>query len=226
MFHGLLTTWFRLSLEWGYIGVFAMMAIESTVFPLPSEVVIPPAAYWAVQGHLSFWGVVAAATLGSWAGASVSYAVAAYVGRPLILKYGRYVLVTESKWMLAERWIRRFSAGGVLFARLLPVVRHLVSLPAGAARMGFATFSAMTLLGSFVWSTVLAWFGARVLADEPRLLSDPAALAHVLKAKLMWFVAAAAALLALYVVVEVIGRGLKRERGRAAAPEPEQRIAP
>lgn len=92
--------------------------------------------------------------------------------------------------------------------------------------MGFATFSAMTLLGSFVWSTVLAWFGARVLADEPRLLSDPAALAHVLKAKLMWFVAAAAALLALYVVVEVIGRGLKRERGRAAAPEPEQRIAP
>src|SRR5439155_17890885 len=194
MFHGLLTTWFRLSLEWGYIGVFAMMAIESTVFPLPSEVVIPPAAYWAVQGHLSFWGVVACATLGSWAGASLSYAAAAYLGRPLILKYGRYLLVTERKWLLAEGWIRRYSTGGVFFARLLPVVRHLVSLPAGAAKMPFATFSMMAVLGSLVWSTVLAWFGARVLAEEPRLLQDPAALARVLKAKLLWFVAAAAVL--------------------------------
>src|SRR5436305_67907 len=100
MFHSMLATWFRLSLEWGYLGVFAMMAIESTVFPLPSEVVIPPAAYWAEQGHLSFWGVVAVATLGSWAGASLSYAVAAFVGRPLILKYGKFVLITEHKWQL------------------------------------------------------------------------------------------------------------------------------
>ncbi len=210
MFHDLLATWFRLALAWGYGGVFLMMAIESTVFPLPSEVVIPPAAYWAAQGHLSFWGVVAAATLGSWAGAAISYGVAARLGRPLILKYGRFVMVTESKWLLAERWIQRYSAGGVFFARLLPVVRHLVSLPAGAARMPFGRFSLMTLLGSALWSTVLAWFGARVLADQPRLLDDPDALVHVLKDKLIWFVGAAAVLLVLYVAVDLIGRRLKR----------------
>jgi membrane protein DedA with SNARE-associated domain len=210
MFHQLIATWFRLALEWGYLGVFVMMAVESTIFPLPSEVVIPPAAYWASQGHLSFWGVVAAATLGSWAGATLSYAVASFLGRPLILRYGRYVMLSESKWLMAERWIHRYSAGGVFFARLLPVVRHLVSLPAGAARMPFATFTAMTLAGSLVWSTVLAWFGARVLADQPRLLEDPDALVHVLKDKLVWFVGAAVVLLVLYVLVDVIGRRLKR----------------
>ena len=214
MFHQLLATWFRLSLEWGYAGVFGMMAIESTVFPLPSEVVIPPAAYWAQQGRFHFWGVVAAATLGSWAGAALSYWVARGVGRPLILKYGRFVFVPEKKWLLAEKWIQHYSSGGIFFARLLPVVRHLVSLPAGAARMNFTVFSAMTLLGSFVWSTVLAWFGARVLADQPKLLEDPAALTHVLRDKLLWFVIAAVVMLALYVGVDMIGRRLRR----ASAP--------
>jgi len=211
MFHSLLALWFRLSLEWGYAGVFLLMAIESTVFPLPSEVVIPPAAYWAEQGRFHFWGIVLAATLGSWAGAALSYLVARSLGRPLILRYGRYVFVPEKKWLLAERWIVHYAAAGIFFARLLPVVRHLVSLPAGAARMPFARFSLMTLTGSFVWCTVLAVFGARVLGQEPDLLRDPAALSHVLREKLMWFVLAAAALLALYVLVDILGRRLKRQ---------------
>jgi membrane protein DedA with SNARE-associated domain len=181
------------------------------VFPLPSEVVIPPAAYWAGQGKLNFWGVVIAGALGSWAGSSLSYAAAAWLGRPLILKYGKYVFLSERKWLLAERWIHRYSMAGIFFARLLPVVRHLVSLPAGAARMPFGTFSAMTLLGSFFWCWVLAWFGARVLADQPRLLEDPEAMVHVLKDKLVWFAVAATVLLALYILVDVIGRRLKRE---------------
>ena len=194
------------------------MAIESTVFPLPSEVVVPPAAYWAGQGRFSFWGLVAAATLGSWAGAALSYWVARRVGRPLLLKYGKYVFVPEKKWLLAERWINRYSAAGIFFARLLPVVRHLVSLPAGAARMSFGLFTTMTLLGSFVWCTVLAWFGARVLADEPRLLEDPEALVRVLKEKLIWFVTAAAVLFALYLLVDLIGRRLKVQQARDEAP--------
>lgn len=209
MMHELMATWFRLSLEWGYAGVFGMMAIESTVFPLPSEVVIPPAAYWAQQGRFHFWGVVAAATLGSWAGSALSYVVARSAGRALILRFGKYVFVPEKKWLLAEKWIQHYSAGGIFFARLLPVVRHLVSLPAGAARMNFTMFSVMTLAGSFVWSSVLAWFGARVLADQPRLLEDPEALTHVLKEKLLWFVIAAVVMLALYVGVDWIGRRLK-----------------
>jgi membrane protein DedA with SNARE-associated domain len=211
MFHSLFATWFHLTRDWGYAGVFLMMAIESTVFPLPSEVVMPPAAYWAEMGLFSFWGMVAAGTLGSWFGSAVSYLVARRLGRPLILRYGKYVFVPEKKWLLAERWILRYSAAGIFFARLLPVVRHLVSLPAGAARMPFGVFSAMTLLGSFIWCTVLAWFGARVLADQPRLLEDPEALAHVLHDKLLWFVAAAGVLLALYILVDLIGRRLKRD---------------
>jgi membrane protein DedA with SNARE-associated domain len=217
MFHSLLIIWFDLTLKWGYPGVFVLMAIESTVFPLPSEVVIPPAAYLATQGHLNFWGVVAAATLGSWAGSALSYWVARAAGRPLLLRYGRYVFVPEKKWLLAEGWINRYSAAGIFFARLLPVVRHLVSLPAGAARMDFRIFTTMTLLGSFVWSTVLAWFGAKVLGEEKQLLQDPGAMVRVLKDKLIWFVAAAVILMLLYVLVDVIGRRLRRDD--AGAPK-------
>jgi len=211
MFHSLFTLWFQLVHDWGYAGVFLLMAIESTVFPLPSEVVVPPAAYWAEQGRMHFWGVVLASTFGSWAGSAVSYWVAAKLGRPLILRYGKYVFLSEKKWMLAEQWINRYAMSGIFFARLLPVVRHLVSLPAGAAKIPFAGFSLMTLTGAFVWSTVLAWFGARVLADQPRLLQDPEALSHVLKEKLLWFVAAAALMFALYLLVDIMGRRLKRQ---------------
>src|SRR5580765_858261 len=211
MFHSLLATWFRLTLEWGYAGIFLLMAMESTIFPLPSEVVVPPAAYWASQGRFDFWLVVLVATLGSWFGSAVSYVVARAAGRPLILRYGKYVFISEHKWLLAERWINHYSVAGIFFARLLPVVRHLVSLPAGAARMPFGRFSLMTLLGSFAWCSVLAWFGARVLADQPNLLSDPDALMHVLKARLAWLVLAALVMLGLYIAVDLIGRKLRRD---------------
>lgn len=213
MLHSLFVAWFELCRQWGYTGVFALMAVESTVFPIPSEVIVPPAAYWAVQGEMNFWGVVAASTFGSWFGSALSYTVAQHLGRPIILRYGKYFFVPESKWLLAEQWILHYSAVGIFFARLLPVVRHLISLPAGAARMPFGTFSAMTLAGSFLWSLVLAWFGAEVLADQPHLLQDPDALVHVLKDKLLWFVGAAIALLAAYVLVDVLGRRFRREAG-------------
>jgi membrane protein DedA with SNARE-associated domain len=206
MFHQLFATWMQLTLDWGYAGVFLMMAVESTVFPLPSEVVVPPAAYWAQQGHFSFWGIVLASTFGSWFGSTISYWVARRLGRPLILKYGKYLFVPEKKWLLAEEWIKQFSSGGVFFARLLPVVRHLVSLPAGAARMDFKVFSLATLSGSFLWSWVLAWFGAQVLGGEPRLLQDPDALMHALKAKFALVFLAAGVMLALYIAVTVFGR--------------------
>ena len=163
--------------------------------------------------------MVVAAALGSWAGAALSYGVARAVGRPLILRYGAYVLVPEAKWLLAERWIQRYALGGVFFARLLPVLRHLVSLPAGVARMPFRRFSLVTLAGSFIWSWVLAYFGAQVLGSEPDLIADPQALGRVLKHKLLWFVAAAALMAALTLVVDLIGRRLKRETaGEAELP--------
>lgn len=206
MLHSLFAGWMQFVHDTGYLGVFLMMAVESTVFPLPSEIVVPPAAYWASQGVFSFWGIVLASTAGSWFGSAISYLVARSVGRPLILRYGRYVFLPEKKWALAEEWINRYSVVGIFFARLLPVVRHLVSLPAGAARMRFVPFSVSTLLGSFLWSVVLAWFGQQVLGGDPTLLSDPDALVHVLKAKLMWFVIAAVVMLIAYVGVDLVGR--------------------
>jgi len=198
----------------GYFGVFIMMAIESTVFPLPSELVVPPAAYWAAQGSFSFWGVVFASTFGSWFGSAVSYLVARRLGRPLILRYGRFFFLPEKKWLLAEQWIQHYSTVGVFFARLLPVVRHLVSLPAGAARMRFLPFSISTLLGSFTWSWVLARFGQEVLGSDPRLLTDPDALIHVLKAKLLWLVIGVIVMLVAYVGVDLLGRRWRTEHGR------------
>ena len=210
MFHSLFATWMQFVHDQGYVGVFLMMALGSTVFPLPSELVVPPAAYWATQGRFSFWAVVLVATAGSWFGAAVSYWVARAVGRPLILRYGRYVFLPEKKWELAEAWINRYSVVGVFFARWLPVVRHVVSLPAGVARMKFVPFSLSTILGSLAWSWVLARFGQEVLGSDPRLLSDPDALVRALKAKLAWLVAGAVVTLVAYVAMDMVGRRWRR----------------
>jgi membrane protein DedA with SNARE-associated domain len=211
MLHSLFVWWFEQCRDWGYTGVFLLMALESTVFPIPSEVVVPPAAYWAQRGEFNFWGIVAASTLGSYFGSALSYFVARNIGRPLIIRYGRYVMVPEKKWLLAERWIHHYAAAGIFFARLLPVVRHLISLPAGASQTNFAVFSAMTIAGSLVWSIVLAWFGAQVLSDQPDLLTDPDALIRMLKSKLLWFVGAAGALFAAWLLVDAIGRKFRSE---------------
>ncbi len=210
MFHQLFATWMQFVHDQGYVGVFLMMAVESTVFPLPSEIVVPPAAYWASQGVFTFWGVVMASTLGSWFGSALSYLAARRLGRPLILRYGRFLFLPEKKWLLAEEWINRYSVVGIFFARLLPVVRHLVSLPAGAARMPFLPFTVSTLLGSFAWSWVLARFGQEVLGSDPRLLTDPDALVHVLKHKLAWLVVGVALLFAAYVAIDLLGRRWRR----------------
>src|SRR5438477_8762172 len=142
------------------------MALESSIFPVPSEIVIPPAAFLAGQRKLNLWGVIAAGTFGSWLGASVTYWVSLWLGRILIVKWGRFFAISESKLTRAEHWLRRYEAGGIFFARLLPVIRHVISIPAGIIRMNFATFSVMTLAGSALWCSVLAWFGQRVLTRE------------------------------------------------------------
>src|SRR5580765_7017606 len=133
MIDQLFQAWMRLIHDWGYAGTFLITVIGFTVFPIPIEIVVPSAAYWATQGATDIRLVVLVAALGTWVGASIAFFVARTVGRALILRYGRYVFVPESKWMLAEACIRHFSAAGVFFAQLLPTVRDVVSLPAGAA---------------------------------------------------------------------------------------------
>ncbi len=150
----------------GYPGIVLLMAMESSIFPVPSELVIPPAAYWASQGKLSYFGVIVAGTVGSWLGASLTYWVSYFVGRPVLLRYGKYFLVPPKKLELAERWVQQYGIEGVFFARLLPVVRHLIGIPAGLVRMNFWHFSWTTIVGSAIWCSVLCWFGPRIITPE------------------------------------------------------------
>jgi membrane protein DedA with SNARE-associated domain len=154
----------------GYWLIAGLMALESTIVPIPSEVIIPPAAYLAhTQGQLSVVGVIIAGTLGSWVGATVMYWAARWLGRPLVLKLAPYVGVPVAKIEMAEAWSAHFGWAGVLFSRLLPVIRHLIGIPAGILRMDFRWYSAATLAGSALWTSVLAWLGMTV-GEHPELL--------------------------------------------------------
>lgn len=151
----------------GYPLIVLLMAIESSFLPLPSELVIPPAAVLAVRtGELSYTGIVLAGTLGSWIGAALMYWGSRLAGRPLVLRYGRYFLMPADKVLAAERWAAHYGAGGVFFSRLLPVIRHLVGIPFGIVRMNFLTYSIFTVLGSALWCAVLCWLGVLAAQDE------------------------------------------------------------
>ena len=162
-------TWYMATLKGGgYPLIVLLMAMESSVLPLPSEVVIPPAAHLAHTGQipLSLAGIVIAGTLGSWLGATVMYWAARVAGRPLFLRYGRFVFITPEKIDGAERWAAHYGSMGIFISRLLPVVRHLISIPAGVVRMNYKLFSLFTILGSAIWCAVLCWVGIKMGQDE------------------------------------------------------------
>ena len=213
MLHSLIKTWFHWLEAWGYLGVFLLMALESSIVPVPSEVVMPPAAFWAAQGRMSLAGVILAGTAGSWFGSAVSYWVSRAVGLPVLQRFGKYVLIGPDKIAVGEKWVLQYGAGGIFAARLLPVVRHLISIPAGILRMPFGKFSAVTTAGAGLWCAVLSWFGMKVLGDQPQLLDSPEQMVAVIKAKLGWFVAAVAGLAIAYVVMVIV-----RDRKAPAPP--------
>ncbi|HVR38304.1 MAG TPA: DedA family protein, partial [Thermoanaerobaculia bacterium] len=197
---------------WGYLGVFIMMAFESTAVPIPAEIVIPPAAYWAAQGKLSFTGVIIAATAGSWFGSAVSYWIAWKFGRPLIDRYGKYVLMSPEKVAKADQWFDAYGSGGIFVARLLPVIRHLISIPAGLFRMNFKWFSIMTIAGAGIFCSALAWFGAKVIGDRPELMNDPSAMTAVLKEKSHYIVGFAILIGVLYWLMTWMQRRAQQRR--------------
>jgi membrane protein DedA with SNARE-associated domain len=211
--HHLVQFWFHLVEQWGYLGIILLMAMESSIFPVPSEIVIPPAAFLASEGKLNTFGVIAAGTFGSWLGATVTYWVSLWLGRVVISRWGRYFFVSEHKLERAERWVRRYEAGGIFFARLLPVIRHLISIPAGIIGMNFGTFSIMTLAGSALWCSVLAWFGQRVITRPMIESKDAAALITAVKqsGNFHMMVLACVAVTCLYLLV-VFLTGDKRGR--------------
>ena len=152
----------------GYSVIVLLMAIESSIAPLPSEVIIPPAAHLAYthQIPLSLWGIVIAGAFGSWLGATIMYWVSRIAGRPLVMRYGRFVMISPEKVEKAERWSAHYGAMGIFISRLLPVVRHLIGIPAGIVRMDYLKFSLFTLLGSGIWCSVLCWLGVKMGQDE------------------------------------------------------------
>ena len=179
--HHLLEIWFSWVLSGGYIGIIVLMAMGSTPLPVPAEVVLPPAAFLAAQGKLNMAGVILAGTFGAYLGAAFMYWISRWIGRPLILRFGRFILLTPIKLEHAEHWLNRYEAGGVFFARVLPVVRHLISIPAGIVRMRFPIFSLVTILGSAISCSILAYLGHRAYLVEPELLTNPEALVHFIR---------------------------------------------
>jgi membrane protein DedA with SNARE-associated domain len=152
----------------GYPYLVFLMALESSVVPIPSEVIIPPAVLMVVGGNstMSLTGIVISAVIGSWIGASVMYAAARVAGRPLVIKYGPRVFISAAKVEEAERWSERFGSFGIFLSRMVPVVRHLIGIPAGIVRMNYWTFSAFTVLGAAVWCGVLTYISVIASKDD------------------------------------------------------------
>ena len=179
--------------SWGYPLITLLMAAESSVLPLPSEVVIPPAAHLAHTGKipLSITGIIIAGTIGSWIGATLMYWAARLAGRPLFMRYGRLVLVTPEKIEGAENWATHYGSMGVFISRLLPVVRHLIGIPAGIVRMNYKLFSLFTILGSGTWCSVLCYVGIKFGQDKEAMHGE---LHHIV----MWLGGAVLVLGGLY----------------------------
>lgn len=173
MFEGLISWYMSMLDSGGYPLVALLMAIESSIVPLPSEFVIPPAAHLAyTQGKFSMIGLVIAGAIGSWVGATAMYWASRLAGRPLVLRYGKYIFIPEHKVHGAERWAEHYGSMGIFISRLLPVVRHLIGIPAGIVKMDYVKFSIYTLLGSAIWCAVLCYVGVKAGQDKKLLAGD------------------------------------------------------
>ena len=173
-----LITWYLGALKTGgFLLVTLLMALEGSFLPLPSELIIPPAAHLAwtdglnlFQFHLTGWtaetGVVLAGAFGSWLGASAMYWLVRAAGRPLVLRYGKLFFFPAAKLEKAEQWMSHYGAMGVLVARMLPGARQLVGIPTGITRMDYRLFSLFTVLGALIWCSVLCYVGVKAGQDE------------------------------------------------------------
>ena len=146
----------------GYLGIVALMGIESACIPIPSEIIMPFSGYLVFLGRFKLMWVALAGSLGCNAGSAVAYAIGFYGGRPLAERYGYYLWISKSDLQLADRWFDHFGDWAVFIARLMPVVRTFIALPAGIARMSFIEFNVYTFLGSLPWCWALAYAGVKL----------------------------------------------------------------
>lgn len=181
--------WYKEHMTYGVIVL--LMAIESSVIPLPSEVVVPPAAYFSLQSGspLNIFLVVVAATVGALLGSVINYVVSMLVGRPIVYAFadsrvGRLFMLSSEKMQHAEEYFNRKGAISIFLGRLLPAVRHLISIPAGLSKMNFGTFTLFTTLGAALWNVVLAAFGYLLflaVPDDTQLFAQLEHYNHYLK---------------------------------------------
>lgn len=143
----------------GYGGITFLMALESACIPIPSEIIMPFSGFLVFEGRFIFWQVVLWGAIGNLIGSIAAYLVGYYGGRPLIEKYGKYLLISFHDLEKADQWFNKYGQSTVFFSRLLPVIRTFISLPAGISRMDFKKFSFYTLAGSLLWSFVLTYAG-------------------------------------------------------------------
>ena len=153
----------------GYAGIVLLMAIESACIPLPSEIIMPFAGYLVYRGELSLVGVAVAGAAGCVVGSLAAYAVGVRGGRPAIERWGRWVLLSPHELALADRWFARWGRQTVFWARLLPVVRTFIALPAGIAKMELWPFVWLTFAGSLPWCWALAYAGLRLAENWARV---------------------------------------------------------
>jgi membrane protein DedA with SNARE-associated domain len=146
----------------GYGGVVLLMAIESACIPLPSEIIMPFAGFLVFKGEMLLWGVALAGAIGCVLGSIPAYYVGMYGGRPLVEKYGKYVLISHRDLNMAERWFSQHGEITIFIARLLPAVRTFIAFPAGVARMNMPKFIAYTFIGSLIWCYLLAYAGMKL----------------------------------------------------------------
>jgi len=146
----------------GYAGIFFLMLLGSSALPIGGEIVMPFAGYLVWKGEMNFWLVISVSTLGNLAGALISYFAGLHLGRAFILKYCKYVLLSKQRIFLAERWFEKYGGAAVFVGRFLPVIRTVISLPAGIAKMDLKKFVAYTFIGSLIWCIVLAYFGMQL----------------------------------------------------------------
>ncbi len=143
----------------GYSSVAFLMMLESMVAPVPSEAVLPFAGFLVASGRFTFWGVTLASTGGSIVGSWLSYLMGYYGGRPLINKFGRYLLLNQHDLEVTERFFNKHGSWAIFVARFIPVIRHLISIPAGIGRMKWLPFTIYTTIGAALWNMFLTWLG-------------------------------------------------------------------
>jgi membrane protein DedA with SNARE-associated domain len=160
-------TWIIDTVEaWGYAGIIIMMTVESTILPFPSEAALIPAGFLAAQGKMDAFLATACGAFGSLIGATMNYTVSMWLGRPIMERIGSYVFVTPDKLDAADRYFARHGEITTFVGRLIPGIRHLISIPAGVARMNFARFAFYTAFGAGLWSAVLVGIGYWVGVNE------------------------------------------------------------